>query len=46
MLLQNIKGIYDKVLQGFFKEKFQIYLNSDKIVLSEIISFLDEFSGN
>jgi hypothetical protein len=45
MLLREIKTIYDKV-PGFFKEKFQMYLNSDSIVLLEVINFLDEFEGN
>ena len=43
-LLVEIKKIYDDIEKGFFREKFQIYLNCEsKIKLASMVDFIDSF---
>ena len=44
-VLGEIKNKYDDIAEGFFREKFQVYLTSDKVDLSGIIDFFDQFQG-
>jgi hypothetical protein len=44
--LTSIKEHYDSIEDGFFRERFQIFLESQEVVLSEIIKFIDFFDGS
>ena len=43
-VLTEVKEIYDSIEVGFFKERFQLFLESPLLEPSDIIDFLDEFS--
>jgi len=40
-ILTEVKDIYDTIAVGFFRERFQLFLQSSLITPDDIISFLD-----
>ena len=40
-ILTEVKGIYDDIEPGFFRERFELFLKSKEVTAKEIISFLD-----
>lgn len=46
LILKSIKDAYDKMAIGFFRERFQYYLNSHLADLKVLINFMDDFNEN
>ena len=42
-ILTEVKDIYDNIEVGFFRERFQMFLQSELISPDDIIEFLDSF---
>lgn len=45
-ILNSVKYHYDSIEDGFFRERFQIFLESKLVNLQNIIKFIDFFDGS